>query len=92
MVNRRVVVILPDNLVKAVDKIVNQRYDSRSAFVREAMQHFLEDCQMEELREKMARGYQRMGRINLELSEEGLADDAGDMEDYCEMLMVGENG
>lgn len=89
MISRRVVVILPNNLMEAVDKMANQKEQSRSAFIRGALQHVLDECRLEELEERMARGYQSMGSLNLKLSEEGL-DDAAEMEEYLERLIVGE--
>lgn len=91
MTSRRVVVILPEHLLAAVDKVVNQEYTSRSAFIRLATQRYLEECLLKEKQEKMAQGYKKMGKINLELSEEGIADDASETEEYLEMLLVGEN-
>lgn len=91
MTGRRVVVILPENLLAAVDKVVNQEYASRSAFIRLATQRYLEECLLKERKEKMARGYEKMGKINLELAEEGIADDANEMEEYLKTLLVGES-
>ena len=90
MISRRVVVILPNNLMEAVDKMANQKEQSRSAFIREALQHVLDECRLKELKERMARGYQTMGTLNLKLSEEGLDDETVEMEEYLERLMVGE--
>ena len=89
MISRRVVVILPNNLMEAVDKMANRKEQSRSAFIREALQHVLDERRLQELEERMARGYQSMGSLNLKLSEEGL-DDAAEMEEYLERLIVGE--
>lgn len=91
MTGRRVVVILPESLLAAVDKVVNQEYASRSAFIRLATQRYLEECLLKERRNKMAQGYEKMGKINLELSEEGIADDASEMEEYLRRLLVGES-
>lgn len=90
MISRRVVVILPNNLMEAVDRMANQKEQSRSAFIREALLHVLDECRLQELKERMARGYQSMGSLNLKLSEEGLDDAAMEMEEYLERLIVGE--
>ncbi|NLY88202.1 MAG: CopG family transcriptional regulator [Firmicutes bacterium] len=89
MINRRVVVIMPDTLLKAVDEVAFQEYGSRSAFIREALKYLLEKRLLEERREKMAEGYQKMARLNQELAEEGLADAAGIMEKYLQSLVSG---
>ncbi len=88
MINRRVVVIMPDTLLKEVDEVCRE-YGSRSAFVREALRYLLEKRLLEERREQMAEGYRKMARINQELAEEGLADDAGIMDEYLQSLVSG---
>ncbi len=89
MINRRVVVIMPDTLLKEVDRIAYQQYSSRSAFIREALRRLLAERLLEERRDKMAKGYIKMGKINLELAEEGLAGDMGAMDEYLESLAGG---
>lgn len=89
MINRRVVVIMPDTLLKAVDEVASQEYGSRSALIREALKYLLEKRLLEETREKMAQGYRKMGKLNRELAEEGLADDAGCMDEYMQSLVGG---
>jgi len=88
VINRRVVVIMPDTLLKAVDE-VSQEYGSRSACIREALKYLLERRLLEERREKMAEGYRKMARLNQELAEEGLADAAGCMDKYLQILVSG---
>ena len=41
MVNRRVVVLLPESLLQEVDRVADREYSSRSAFIRDAMRHLL---------------------------------------------------
>lgn len=88
MINRRVVVIMPDTLLKAVDE-VSQEYGSRSACIREALKYLLEKRLLDERREKMAEGYRKMARLNQELAEEGLADVAGCIDEYLQLLVSG---
>ena len=91
MMNRRVVVLLPESLLEAVDKVADKEYRSRSAFIRAAMQHLLEEKMLSEKREKMAFGYRKMGPLNLELSEEGISEEMEEMDRYLETLAVGES-
>ncbi|HHT48294.1 MAG TPA: ribbon-helix-helix protein, CopG family [Firmicutes bacterium] len=91
MINRRVVVLLPESLLEEVDRVADQEYSSRSAFIRAAMQHLLEEKRRAEQREKMAVGYQRMGPLNLELAEEGIGQDGDEIERYIDALVVGED-
>lgn len=91
MINRRVVVLLPESLLEEVDRVADQEYSSRSAFIRAAMQHLLEEKRRAEKREKMAVGYKKMGPLNLELAEEGLGQDLVEFDHYVDTLVVGED-
>lgn len=91
MINRRVVVLLPESLLEEVDRVAGREYESRSAFIRAAMQHLLEEKKRAEKREKMAVGYQQMGPLNLELAEEGLGQDLADFDYYSDSLAAGEH-
>lgn len=91
MINRRVVVLLPESLLEAVDKVADKEYSSRSAFIRAAMQHLLEERMLAEKREKMAFGYEMMGPINLELAEEGISEELEEIDHYLDTLAVGES-
>lgn len=91
MVNRRVVVLLPESLLQEVDRVAHKEYGSRSAFIRDAMRHLLAEKLRNEKREKMAAGYQKMGLLNLELAEEGIGQDLAEYDHYLDRLAVGEN-
>ncbi|HBR30274.1 MAG TPA: CopG family transcriptional regulator [Firmicutes bacterium] len=91
MTNRRVVVLLPESLLEEVDKVAQEEYSSRSAFIRAAMTHLLADKRQAEKREKMVVGYQKMGPLNLELAEEGIGQDMQEIDDYMESLVAGED-
>lgn len=91
MLNRRVVVLLPESLLQEVDRVADKEYSSRSAFIRDAMRHLLAEKMRAEKREKLAVGYQRMGPINLELAEEGIGQDLEEIDRYMDRLAVGED-
>ena len=90
MLNRRVVVLLPESMLEAVDKVAEKEYSSRSAFIRAAMQHLLDEKMLLEKRKKMAFGYKKMGLINLELAEEGICQEQEELDRYFDTLAVGE--
>lgn len=91
MVNRRVVVLLPESLLQEVDRVADREYSSRSAFIRDAMRHLLAEKARTEKREKVAAGYRQMGPLNLELAEEGLRQDMEEFDRYLDRLVVGED-
>lgn len=84
---KRIMVSLPDSLLQEVDGIVRRETGNRSAFVREAMLRLIEERRRQERLEQCRAGYQRMGRINLMLAEDGLEEDSRDFEDYENYLV-----
>lgn len=71
---KKILVSLPDSLLNEVDRIVELEQKNRSQFIREAMRLYLREREKIELREKLKNGYLAMGKINLELAEEGIVD------------------
>lgn len=68
---RRIVVTVPEPLLQQVDGLAAMERINRSALIREAVRIYVEERKKRDMRERMRRGYQEMGRINLTLAEEG---------------------
>lgn len=66
---RKILISLPDSLLKEVDTIVSMENTNRSEFVRKAMKLYIREKRKIELRERMKIGYQEMAEINIKLSE-----------------------
>lgn len=66
---RKILISLPDNLLKEVDSIVSVEKTNRSEFVREAMRLYIRERRKIEMRDKMKKGYQEMAEINIKLAE-----------------------
>ncbi|MCX7841740.1 MAG: ribbon-helix-helix protein, CopG family [Clostridia bacterium] len=66
---RKILISLPDNLLKEVDSIVSVEKTNRSEFVREAMKLYIRERRKIEMRDKMKKGYQEMAEINIKLAE-----------------------
>lgn len=66
---RKVLITVPDNLLKQVDLIVDDEKTNRSEFVREAMKLYIKEKRQRALKEQMKKGYQEMAEINLSISE-----------------------
>lgn len=71
MASKRVVVSVPDHLLQEMDGLVAMDRGSRSALIREAVRTYVEERKKRDMRERMARGYEEMARINLTLAAEG---------------------
>lgn len=68
---RRIMISVPSNLLKEVDKAVKEENGNRSQFIREAIQMYILERKKCMLREKLKDGYQRMAALNLIIAEEG---------------------
>ena len=73
---KRIMISIPNSLLKEIDGIVAMEKLSRSQFVRKAMCLYIEDRKRNAIIESMRKGYQEMAAINLSLAEEGLYADA----------------
>lgn len=83
---RKILISLPDNLLKEVDYIVSVEKTNRSKFVREAMKLYIREKRKIEMMDGMKKGYQEMAEINLKLSELCFEADNDQQEVYEERL------
>jgi CopG family transcriptional regulator/antitoxin EndoAI len=83
---KKILVSLPDTLLREVDEIVAIEKKNRSEFIREAMKLYIRERQRLEIREKMKKGYEEMAKINAELTEMGLKSDVVSLEVYEAIL------
>jgi len=84
---KKVMVSLPDSLLKEVDGILAKENKNRSEFIREAMKLYLMERRKKEIREHLKRGYIQMAQLNLQLAEEGLAADEADLREYEQRVL-----
>ena len=66
---KKILISLPDNLLKEIDSIVAVVKINRSEFVREAMKLYIREKRKIEMRDRMKKGYQEMAEINMMLAE-----------------------
>jgi len=83
---KRIMVSLPGSLLQEVDGIVRRETGNRSAFVREAMLLLIAERRRLERMEAFRRGYEKAGKFNLALAEDGLDEDSRDLENYEDYL------
>ncbi|MGE5529833.1 MAG: CopG family ribbon-helix-helix protein [Patescibacteria group bacterium] len=89
---KRIMITLPGDLLASVDDLAAGRC-SRSAFVREALRLLIRQRERTEANlQRLRRGYERMGRINLALAEEGLGGELETLETYERVLGGRESG
>lgn len=83
---RKILISIPDNLLKEVDSIVSLEKTNRSKFVREAMSLYLREKQRIRMVEGMKKGYLEMAEINIKLAEICFDADCAQQQNYEERL------
>lgn len=66
---RKIIVSVPDNLLKEIDLVIIEDRTNRSHFTREAMKYYLRERRRAVIREELKRGYIEMAEINSWLTE-----------------------
>ena len=79
---RKILISLPDNLLKEVDDIVSIGNINRSQFVREAMKRYIREIRKIETRDSMKKGYEEMAEINIKLAEMCIEADNDQQQQY----------
>ncbi|TCL73211.1 CopG family transcriptional regulator [Hydrogenispora ethanolica] len=79
---KRIAVSMPESLLQEVDGIVRRETGNRSAFVREAVLLLIEERRQRERFEKYRIAYQKMGKLNLLLAEDGMEAVSQELESY----------
>ncbi|HHU31435.1 MAG: CopG family ribbon-helix-helix protein [Zhaonellaceae bacterium] len=67
---KRIMISIPESLLKEVDGLASMEKRNRSEFIREAMRLYISERKRRTLREQMKKGYQEMAKINLALALE----------------------
>ena len=67
--SRKILISLPESLLREVDSIVNMEKTNRSEFVRRTIQLYIGERRKIEVRDRLIKGYQEMAEINIKLSE-----------------------
>lgn len=83
---KRIMISIPENLLKEVDGLANREKRNRSEFIREAMKLYISEQHKRNIREQMKKGYQEMAQINLCLAVENYEVENEAQEYYEEKL------
>lgn len=83
---KRIMVSLPGSLLQEVDGIVRRETGNRSAFIREAMLLLIAERHHRQRMEGYRIGYEKVGKLNLALAEDGLEEESHDLESYEKYL------
>jgi CopG family transcriptional regulator/antitoxin EndoAI len=80
--SKKIIVNLPESMLKEFDEILKKDNKNRSEFIREAIILYIEEKKKLRLREKLRVGYTEMAKINQEIAEFGFAVDFSDLFQY----------
>lgn len=83
---KKILISIPEELLEEVDLLVAKEGITRSEFIRQAMNHMLDEKHTIQMRETMRKGYEEMAGINLEWAELGLEHDMEVLDAYVEKL------
>lgn len=83
---KKILISLPDNLLKEIDAIIAMEKIDRSEFVREAMKLYIREKRRIRMRESMKKGYEEMAEINSVLAKMCLEADNEQQQKYEEKL------
>ena len=83
---RKILISLPDNLLKEIDNIVSVERTYRSEFVREAMRLYIREKRKIQIMDRMKKGYLEMAEINIKLAEVCYDADCDQQQIYEERL------
>ncbi|MFC5701855.1 CopG family ribbon-helix-helix protein [Cohnella faecalis] len=67
---KRIMISLPDHLLREVDFVVEKENTNRSEIIRQAMKQYLVERKKRAIRDSMQRGYLEMAKINLNMASE----------------------
>jgi len=68
---RKVMISVPDSLLREVDAAVTKQSGSRSELIRTALRMYLDEIRRRKMREALKDGYVEMAALNLQLAEGG---------------------
>ncbi|MCF6097187.1 CopG family transcriptional regulator [Thermovorax subterraneus] len=87
---RRIVVNLPESLLRQVDMILSKEKKNRSEFIQDAMRLYIKERERIRMREQLKNGYLEMAEINLRMAEFGINEDLKDLMLYETILSESE--
>lgn len=79
---KRIMISLPDSLLKEIDGIVCIEKKNRSQFIREAMRLYIRERKKMQISESLKIGYEEMGELNCLIAELGLQNDTSELIKY----------
>lgn len=83
---KKILITLPEDLLREVDQFVFCENTNRSEFIRDAMRCYMKLKRKKELDEEMKKGYLEMAQINLSIANMCVEADEEELSAYEEKL------
>lgn len=73
---------MPNALLEEARSIISKKDMDKEGYIKDAMSFYIKEKKRIEIIEELKRGYQEMGKINLEIAETGLTEDLNNLFAY----------
>lgn len=83
---KKILISIPDSLLSEADNMAYSQNINRSEFIREAMRLYIREKKKNEIAQKLKKGYEEMGQLNLEYSDFCLQPDSTQLQLYEDRL------
>lgn len=83
---KKILISISDSLLEEVDLLAQNENINRSEFIREAMKLYIKERKKQHRKEAMKKGYEQMGKINLEFADMCFEADCQQQKNYEEKL------
>jgi len=79
---KKILISMPESLLKEIDVAISRDKLNRSEFVREAIRFYLNEKKNNEIKLMLIKGYQEMAGINSEIAEQSYDSDSMQIVEY----------
>jgi CopG family transcriptional regulator/antitoxin EndoAI len=87
---KKILVSVPENLLREVEEIVALEKRNRSEFIRESMRLYIREKNKIKVHEQMKKGYEAMAKLNLMMAEDAIEEDGTTLSNYESILSESE--
>lgn len=79
---KKILISIPDSLLDEADNMAYSQNINRSEFIRDAIKSYIREKKKKEIAQKLKKGYEEMGLLNLEYSEYSIGPDSTQLKLY----------
>jgi len=79
---KKILISIPDSLLDEADNMAYSQNINRSEFIRDAIKSYIREKKKNEIAQRLKKGYEEMGLLNLEYSEYSIGSDSTQLKLY----------